>query len=167
MKKLILTPLLICFALCTSFAQQNQNPTAEEAIEMKVNLLGYRFFKNVQRLTWKELVEATEAVEEANLLIKKAKTQNLIANISAGVGGFMIGFPIGQKINDYEPTWELAYIGGAILIAGFPFAIKAFNNVNKGIDAYNIAVAQSTSYRFQPEVFVINNLNGFGLVMRF
>jgi len=166
MKKHIITLLLICFAFGSSFAQ-NQDPTPEQEIEMKASLLGYRFFKDGQRLTWKELVEATEAVEEANLLIKKAKTQNLIVNISAGVGGFMIGFPIGQKINDYEPTWELAYIGGAILIAGFPFAIKAFNNVNKGIDNYNIAASPSTGDRFQPEVFVINNQNGIGLSLRF
>ena len=166
MKKHIITLLLICFAFGSSYAQ-NQDPTPEQEIEMKASLLGYRFFKDGQRLTWKELVEATEAVEEANLLIKKAKTQNLIVNISAGVGGFMIGFPIGQKINDYEPTWELAYIGGAILIAGFPFAIKAFNNVNKGIDNYNIAASPSTGDRFQPEVFVINNQNGIGLSLRF
>ena len=166
MKKHIITLFLICFAFGSSFAQ-NQNTAVEPEIEMKVSLLGYRFFKDGERLTWKELVKTTEAVEEANQLIKKARTQNLITNISAGVGGFMIGFPIGQKSNDYEPMWELAYIGGAILIAGFPFAIKAFNNVNKGIDNYNIAASPSTGYRFQPEMFVINNQNGIGLSLRF
>lgn len=166
MKKSILALCLFCFALSCSFGQ-NQESTIEPEIEMKASLLGYRFFKDGQRLTWKKLVKTTEAVEEANQLIKKARTQNLIASISAVVGGAMIGFPIGQKSNDYEPMWELAYIGGAILIAGFPFAIKAFNNVSKGIDNYNIAASPSTGYRFQPEMFVINNQNGIGLSLRF
>ena len=87
MKKHIITLFLICFAFGSSFAQ-NQNTTVEPEIEMKVSLLGYRFFKDGERLTWKELVKTTEAVEEANQLIKKARTQNLITNISAGVGGF-------------------------------------------------------------------------------
>ncbi len=38
-----------------------------------------------------------------------------------------------------------------------PIRSYACNNVNKRVDTYNIAVAPSSGYRFQPEVFVFNN----------
>ncbi|MEC7265674.1 MAG: hypothetical protein VXW38_18175 [Bacteroidota bacterium] len=167
MKNLVLSLSLVFFSVGLAQAQQTSTPTSKESIEMKVKLLGYRFYQDGERLSWKELVDATERVEEANLLIKKAKTQRLISNLMAGVGGFITGIPIGQSIHDDNPNWELAYIGGALFIVSLPISLKAFNNVNKGVDTYNIAVAPSVGYRFQPEVFVINNQNGFGVSLRF
>ena len=165
-KKSILALCLFCFALCSSLAQ-NQKPTIEPEIEMKAGLLGYRFFKDGERLNWKELLEATASVEEAHLLIKRGRSQNTFSSVFAFTGGALIGIPLGQKSADRDPTWELAYLGGALGIAAFYLSFKAFNNINKGVDNYNIAVAKQSSYRFQPEFFIVNNQNGFGLAMRF
>jgi len=164
-KTSILALLLVFMALSTLQAQQT--PTAPKPIDMKVNLLGYRFFQDGERLTWRELEAATVAVEEANQLIKRAKSQRTISNVLAFVGGGLIGIPLGQQSADRDPTWELAYIGGAIAVVSIHLSFRAFNNVNKGVDTYNMAITPSTSYRFQPEVFVINNQNGFGLSVRF
>ncbi|WP_418499596.1 hypothetical protein [Flagellimonas sp.] len=166
MKKHFLTIFLFCFAFCSCFAQ-NQDPTVEPEIEMKAGLLGYRFFKDGERLNWKELLDATASVEEANLLIKKGKYQNTFSAILAFTGGVLIGIPLGQQSADRDPTWELAYVGGALGLSAFYLSFRAFNNINKGVDSYNIAVAQKSSYRFQPEFFILNNQNGFGLAMRF
>ena len=165
MKNTLLLGLVFLMALSTLQAQQT--PTSPKTIDMKVNLLGYRFYQNGERLTWRELEAATVAVEEANQLIKKAKSQHLISNVMAGLSGFFIGIPLAQELNDREANWDLAYVSGALALVGIPLSFKAFNNVNKGVDTYNMAIAPSTSYRFQPEVFVINNQNGVGLSVRF
>ena len=165
MKNTLLLGLLVFMALSTLQAQQT--PTSPKPIEMKLRLLGYRFYQNGERLTWRELEAATVAVQEANKLIKRARSQRNISNTTAFVGGGLIGIPFGQKSADRDPTWELAYLGGAIVLVGLHLNFRAFNNVNKGVDTYNMAVAPSTSYRFQPEVFAINNQNGFGLSVRF
>lgn len=166
MKKHFLTVFLFCFALCSCFAQ-NQSSTVEPEIEMKASLLGYRFFKGGKRLNWKELLEATASVEEANMLIKRGKSQNTFSTVFAFTGGALIGIPLGQKSADRNPTWELAYLGGALGLAAFYLSFKAFNNINKGVDSYNVTVSQKSTYRFQPEFFIVNNQNGFGLAMRF
>ncbi|MBW8244530.1 hypothetical protein K1F50_17110 [Muricauda oceani] len=166
MKKSILLLCLFCFAISFSFAQ-NKNTTIEPEIEMKAGLLGYRFFKDGERLNWKELMEATASVEEANLLIKRGRSQNTFSSIFAFTGGVFIGIPFGQKSADRDPTWELAYVGGALALAAFYLSFKAFNNINKGVDSYNVAVAKQSSYRFEPEFFIVNNQSGFGLAMRF
>ncbi|WP_127018524.1 hypothetical protein [Flagellimonas beolgyonensis] len=165
MKNTLLLGLLVFMALSTLQAQQT--PTSPKPIDMKINLLGYRFFQDGERLNWRELEAATVAVEEANQLIKRAKSQRTFSNVLAFVGGGFIGVPLGQQSANRDPNWELAYIGGAIAVVSFHLSFRAFNNVNKGVDTYNMAIAPSTSYRFQPEVFVINNQNGFGLSVRF
>lgn len=167
MKKTFFLIGLVYFFCISGYAQQTQNPTSEEEIEMKLNFLGYRFYKNGERLNWKELVEATASVEEANLLIKRGKSQNTIANLLAITSGTLTGIVLAQEFNDREPTWELAYASGGLLLVGFHLSFRAFNNVNKGVDSYNIAIASKSAYRFEPEFHLVSNQNGIGLALRF
>lgn len=166
MKNLIL--IACCILLSTSsFIQAQDNTPSDDQIDMKVRVLGYRFYKDGQRITWKELDAATESVKKANALIKRAKSQRLLSNIMAFSGGALIGVPLGQKSADREPTWELAYIGGGIALISMHLSFRTFNNVNKGIDSYNIAMSATAQYQFQPEFRVIADGKGFGLAMRF
>ena len=139
----------------------------EQEIEMKVNFWGYRFTKDGERLNWKELQEATTAVENANLLIKKARCQHTTSIILALVGGGLLGWNLGQARNEEDPDYSLAYVGGAIAASSFGFSISSFNKVNKGVDTYNLAVDKTAHYQFKPELFLSTNTNGIGLSLRF
>ena len=167
MKKVIFAILVLSLGTFPAQSQKIQDQNHKEEIEMKVKALGYRFYKNGERLTWKELIEETQSVEKANELIKRARSQRTISSILGFTGGALIGIPLGQKSADREPSWEFAYVGGAVVLVGLHLSFRVFNNVNKGVDTYNIAVAPKSSYRFQPEFFVMNNQNGFGMTMRF
>ena len=160
MKKIFFFILIALFVGNTCQAQ-------DQEIEMKLNFWGYKFMKDGERLNWKELDKATSSVAQANRLIKKARTQRTISNITAFTGGFLIGIPLGQKSADREPTWELAYAGGAIALVSLHLSLKAFNNVNKGVDSYNLAVNKTAQYQFQPEFSIFTNTNGLGLAMKF
>jgi hypothetical protein len=160
MKKIVLLTLAVLFVTTASQAQ-------DQEIEMKVNFWGYKFMKDGERLNWKELEEATTAVENANLLIKKARGQHTTSIIMAVVGGGMIGWNLGQARNEDDPNYTLAYVGGGIAAVGMGFSISSFNKVNKGVDLYNLAVNKTAQYQFQPELLVVSNGNGVGLSMRF
>ncbi|SHG44399.1 hypothetical protein [Flagellimonas flava] len=157
-----------CFLLIVSFVHsQDATTSSPQEIDMKVRALGYRFYQDGERLTWNELTDATNSVEEANKLIQRAKSQNTLSNILAFAGGALIGIPLGQKAADSDPTWELAYIGGGTALIGFHLALRAFNNVNKGVDDYNLTINSTAQYKFQPEIKVLANSNGFGLAIGF
>ncbi|MFD2588383.1 hypothetical protein ACFSQJ_15710 [Croceitalea marina] len=160
MKRIVLLNLIVLFITTTNQAQ-------EQEIEMKVNFWGYRFMKDGERLNWKELEEATTAVENANLLIKKARTQRTLSNVGAFISGGLIGIPLGQESAGREPTWELAYVSGAFFLVSFHLSLKSFNNVNKGVDLYNLTVNKTAQYQFQPELQVVSNKQGLGLALRF
>lgn len=156
MRKNILLIIGILF-LNISFGQE---------IDIKFNLLGYKFVQNGEKLSWKELVKATESNYKANLLIKKAKKHNTISTISALLGGGLTGIPLGQSINDKNPDWILAYIGTGITIVGIPFYFSGYNKVKEGVDKYNLSL-KHTSNKFKPEFKVFTNGNGIGLLMSF
>ncbi|MGB5646945.1 MAG: hypothetical protein WBM55_07460 [Muriicola sp.] len=156
MRKLILL-LIGIFFLNSSFGQE---------IEMKLNLLGYKFVQNGERLNWNELVAATASYPESNLLIKKAKSQKTIAQIITIIGGGLTGIPIGQSFSDKDPNWTLAYIGLGITAVSIPFSLSAFNNANKGVDTYNLSL-KSASHKFNPEFRVFAGPNGAGLSISF
>ena len=161
-------PTLLCFLLTTALFAQTTNKTSDSSdeIELKVTLLGYRFFQNDERLTWRELEDATESVQEANALIRKAKTQNRLSSIFAFTGGGLLGIPLGQQLADRDPNWELAYVSGAALIVSLHLSFRAFNNANKGVDLYNLETAKTASW-FNPEFRLVASSNRFGLAMRF
>ena len=157
MKRTFITLIGLLF-LNISFGQE---------IKMGMDLFGYKFEQNNRRLSWKELISETELNIEANLLIKKAKSQNTISSILAITGGGLIGVPIGQSTTNRKPNWILAYIGGGIVIIGIPISIKATKNVKEGIDLYNSSLNSTPFYEFKPEFEIIANENGVGLSMNF
>ena len=142
------------------------NVSFGQEIKIGTNLFGYKFEQNNNRLSWKEVIKKTESNIEANLLIKKAKSQNTISSILAFAGGGLIGIPLGQSISNKDPNWTLAYIGGGIAVIGIPIAIKASKNIRKGVELYNSSLKSTTSH-FQPEYTIIVNGNGIGLAMHF
>ena len=167
MSKPIFTALfLLLFTFGLSAQDDSKNKKKDQVIEMKNTLLGYRFYQNGERLLWKDLVEATKSVEHANLLIKKAKAQNRWSSATAFVSGALLGIPLGQQAADRDPNWEFAYASGALAIVGIHLTFRAFNNVNQGIDEYNLKV-NPNAYRFEPEFKVITNGSGLGLAMKF
>ena len=155
MKKAVLL-ITILLAVNSSFGQE---------IKMKLNFFGYKFTQNDERLSWKELVEATESNYEANLIIKKARTNRTIYTVTQFVGGVLIGIPIGQSINDQDPNWTLAYIGGGLALVSVPFAFAAFNNANEGVDKYNLSLKSAS--HFNPEFKLFATGNGLGISMNF
>jgi hypothetical protein len=138
-----------------------------QEIEMKLNILGYKFVQNEQRLTWKEVIKATESNPEANLLIKKAKSNNIISNTLTMAGGALIGISIGQSTTERNPNWTLAYIGGGIVAIGIPFTLGTFNKANEGVDKYNLSLKSASTFEFKPEFKIIANGKGVGLSMNF
>lgn len=151
--------MIACLAFNSSAAQQ---------IDMKMNLLGYKFVQDGKQLKWKELETATAGNREAFELVRKANAHRKLSGIAAFIGGLLIGIPIGQQnANLVEPNWTLAYIGGGISAIGVPFSFSAFNKVNRGVDTYNLGLKSASRYALDLEIKTICNRNGIGLAIQF
>ncbi len=157
MKKLFLITTFLFFLTKVSYGQE---------IEMKMNLMGYKFTQSGVKLSWKDLLNETKQYPKSHELIKKAKSQNTISTILALGGGALIGIPIGASVSDDKPNWTLAYIGGGIALIGIPLTISSAKNTKEGIEMYN-SNYKSTSSHFEPKYNIIANHQGIGISMNF
>ncbi|QTE22025.1 hypothetical protein [Polaribacter cellanae] len=151
MKKVFLTILLSVIAFSSINAQK---------IEMKKVFGGYKFSQNDKELSLNQMQEVMKNNQEAFDLVKSAKSNQTWGMILSGIGGGLIGYPIGTAIGGGNPKWVLAGVGAAFIVATIPI-IKGFNRkTKKAVELYN-ANQSTVSSNFRPQF----NLNIKGMSM--
>ena len=158
MKNTILT---LTFALATlTFCNAQQ-------IEMEKVFGGYKYTQNGKLMKMKDLVKTMESNQQAFDLIKKAQSNNTIASIIGGAGGFLVGWPIGTAIGGGDANWTLAGVGAGLIAISIPLTSGANKNGKQAVELYNSSLKSTSFYEFKPEFKVISNGNGIGLSMNF
>ncbi len=152
--------LLLITTILTAFALNAQQIQAEKVFG------GYQFKLDGKALSLKEMKNILKPDAEAYKLIKSAKSNNDIASVLGGVGGFMIGWPLGTAMGGGDPEWIMAGIGAGLVIVSFPLSSAASKKALKAVDKYNAGLSSSGNY-FKPEFDLNINGNGIGIVMQF
>lgn len=158
MKKVLLTLTIIIVSITISNAQK---------ISIEKTFGGLKFTQNGKNLTMNELVSTMQSTPKSYKLIKSAKSNNLLAQVIGGVGGGLIGFPIGTAIGGGKPNWTLAGIGAGLVGISIPISSNVKKKVKKAVEIYNSSLNFTTSNNFNPNFKIIANRNGIGLSMNF
>ena len=137
-----------------------------QKINIKKSFLGIKYTQNDKPLNMTELVSAMKSNQEAYDLAKKAKSNYGVAQILGGVGGFLIGYPLGTAMGGGKPNWPVAGAGAAIVLVAVPISIGANKKMKKAIHLYNSGLTES-SYNFRPRYNFIANAKGFGIAISF
>ena len=82
----------------------------------------------------------TEALE----LLRQGNRQANGASVVGGIGGILIGWPIGSAIAGGDPVWELAGAGAGISVISAIIYSSANKKIKRSIELYNAGT--STSY---------------------
>lgn len=70
--------------------------------------------------------------------MKLAKANLKAGSIFAGLGGGLIGFPVGTSLGGGKPQWTLVAVGaGVILVGAVPFAHSANRHLREAVMIYN------------------------------
>jgi hypothetical protein len=138
-----------------------------QKIEIQKVFGGYKFTQNEKNLTMSDLVIKMEANTEAQSYIKKAKSTNALASVLGGIGGGLIGYPIGTAMGGGEANWTLVAIGAGIVAISIPITSKTKKNARKAVDLYNSSLLNTSHYEFKPHFKVLAAGNGIGLSMNF
>lgn len=134
MKKTLISTLAILF--CATLYPQ----VPQDTIQTVKKGMGTRYMMNGTTLTWGELISITGTNAQASEEIKAARRNSSVANIFAGAGGFMMGWPLGTAIGGGEPNWTLFGIGVATALVSVPFVISSQKHLSNGIKTYNRGV---------------------------
>jgi hypothetical protein len=107
-------------------------------IEMKKDFFGYSFHQDSTELWPRDVLQVLEVNMEAFQEFKKARANHAASGIFSAVGGFMIGWPIGQAIaGKDDPLWGLAAGGAALVFVGYSFDKTFKKRANKALTIYN------------------------------
>jgi hypothetical protein len=154
---------LILFVSCSSVFY---GQASTDSITMKKVFGGYQFYQADQRLSLTQLVEAMELNEKAFEEIKAAQSTYLLTTIVSGVGGFMVGWPLGTAVGGGEPNWALAGIGAGLILVSVPISQKYSKQAKRAVDTFNGGL-ETSSFWDNAELRFTMTGNGLGLKLRF
>lgn len=157
MKKHYLT-LLLCFA--TLFAATAQK------IETQKVFGGYKFRLNGEKLSYFELDEMMYSNPAAHRFMRKARTQNIIADVIGGVGGWFVGWELGNMVWRKPLRLEYLAAGAFGILISLPLESASQKNALKAVDLHNSEV-KTTFLKNKPTLNLVSRGNGIGLVMTF
>ncbi len=126
---------------------------------------GYKFTQDGKTLNMDELTTQLNTNEESAQLIKKAKSQSTIASILGGIGGALVGYPVGTAIGGGEPNWVLAGVGAGVIAVGIPISSSANKKSRKAVEIYNSG--SRTKKENLAKLFMVSNNSGMGLAFKF
>ena len=162
MKKILLLCLALSFQSAFSQVSMSGNKLMKDGQTYKISKYN-EVFKNTEALSY----------------FKKARTNNTVGTIFAGVGGGVLGVGIARALSggqttvningqpqvikqDKSAAWTAVGIGAGIVGIGIPFALAAKKNADKAIQLEN-----SESTAFQPYFKVETAGNGLALSYHF
>jgi hypothetical protein len=130
-------------------------------IEMKKDFFGYSFHQDSTDLWPRDVLQVMEVNTEAFQEFKKARANHAASTIFGAIGGFMIGWPIGQAIaGKDDPQWGLAAGGAALVFVGYSFDKTFKRRANKALAIYNggtpTSYAPKLNLRFTGREFQMN-----------
>jgi hypothetical protein len=149
--------LLLLFITIIYVNGQTQNDT----IEINKN----KYELNGKILTPRQMLDLMADCPDAYNSMKKANTNYNAAMVFGCIGGFCIGYPLGQAIGGGKPVWALVGVGAGFIAIAIPFNIGYNKNARTAARLYN-------SKRRQVGINKINfdlgfTGNGISLVCRF
>jgi hypothetical protein len=154
--------ILIILISSFNFAMGQTN----DSITMKKVVGGYHFFLGEERLTVNQLVKAMKTNNEAYSLVKSAQSNNTIASVIGGVGGFMVGWTLGTALGGGEPNWAVAGVGAGLIVVSIPISHSFNKKVKKAVETYNRGF-QTSSFWDDNKLNLSLKGNGIGLRLSF
>lgn len=159
-KRLFIILILSTTFIHFSYGQKN------DSITLKSTFGGYQVFQGEKQLNMTQLSNLLASNEVAFSKLKSAKSTNLIASILGGVGGYLIGYPIGTALAGGQANWKMAGIGAGLAVIAIPISISANNNIKNAIKIYNGSLRTSSFFEKSELKFAMTE-NGIGLVLNF
>lgn len=103
---------------------------------------GYR--QDNAALDREDMLRKLEHEPVAAPAVGRARALATISLLLAGVGGALIGWPLGEKLaGNEQPHWSLLYAGGATVAVAIPLAFWADGSVSSAVRAHNEGIEAS------------------------
>lgn len=142
MKKSVFFLLFMALGLASAFSQ-----TSNDSIYTEKVVGGHKYIKSGISLTWNQLCDVLGDDPDIRQEVKKAKVNQGFGEAFAYVGGFCVGFSIGNMIFNGADKVNLI-LGGAgigITVAAFALSSAADKHMMNATSIYNKNLGKTAS----------------------
>lgn len=161
MRKIVFILFLLMSELSFVFGQES-NMT----ITMNKERGNYVYYQGSNKLKMKDLTNIIKTNEVAYKEFKSAKTTYVFSQTLGFVGGFMVGWTLGEMIGGRDPNWTVAGIGVGLATVSFPLFKSYGKKAKNAIDIYNLGL-KTTSFWDRKQLNLSMSQNGIGLTLSF
>jgi hypothetical protein len=110
--------------------------TYSDSLHIYETRSGMKFTLNKKVLTMPELMNTLRDYQPAYDEMRSAK-RNKISVVTGFIGGFLIGWPLGNLIAGEKPQWIMAGIGAGVIGLTIPLDKAYKKHAKKAIALYN------------------------------
>lgn len=157
---------LLLFSLIVLGMMNANGQASADSIRMQKTFGGYAFYQGSQKLKMKQLVKAMEPNETASQEIQIARSTYNFASVLGGVGGALVGFPIGTALGGGEPNWTMAAIGAGLILVSVPISQTFNRQARQAVNTFNGGL-RSDAFWADKELRFAVMPQGLGLRLRF
>ena len=112
--------------------------TSRDTISIIQNTYWYRG----DALSANQLLDKMQYYPAAYSQMSIAKVNYDIMILSYYIGGFCVGYPVGQAIGGGKPLWALGGVGVGVIILSIPLYINYNKHARKAVGVYNASLTR-------------------------
>lgn len=132
--RLLFTLICALFFIAASFSQA----LLKDSIHIKNSALGtLKYFRSERRLDIPEVSNYLQSNPEAYKYFKKSRTANTLSVIFGVVGGFFVGWELGNIIQGNPVDWQVMAPGLVLSGVGLAFDIGSKKSAKRSVHIYN------------------------------
>ena len=127
---------------------------------------GWQFREDGQILSKPVLQERFSTIPAAAENYQSYRSQMGLAGVLGGIGGVLIGLPLGTAIGGGDPNWWLAGIGAGVVVLAIPIESGAKKKARAAVAAHNASLG-SVPDSSRPVRWRVVTARGLGLGLTF
>jgi hypothetical protein len=151
------TTTILCLLMVLCFSVSGQN--VSDSISVKPVFGGCKIYQNGKQLTISKVGTIVKSNELAHSQFQEANSTYVLSSIIGGVGGALMGFPLGGALAGKPMNWGMFGIGSVIAVISIPISNKCVKQIQTSVDTYNSGLKAKS----QPTTEFNMKLTGNGL----
>lgn len=144
MPRFILSIFLILSLTTISGHAQSNEPQGELTYTSSF-WTGNKFYYDGLKISSDGVEQIMRSNPNALELLRQGNKQSNGASVVGGIGGILIGWPIGTAIAGGDPVWELAAVGAGISVISAIIYSSANKKIKRSVELYNAGTSTSHS----------------------
>jgi hypothetical protein len=140
--------------------------TSHDSISVYRTIWGDQFYQNNQRIPLSQVYRMMHPNRTAYHLFKASKGNRFYASLLSGIGGFALGFELGNLLNNGEAHRAVALVGAGLVFGSIPLYRNSNRQLISSLEEYHGGLKKTSLLQIQEMKWLVG-LNGIGLRIGF